>query len=338
MRPIANFLFMAIILPVLSAAAQSPSGSPSVAEVGGETITLQDLKQAAGAPLSRLEEQVYNLQQQKLQEMIADRLLAQEAHRRNISVEALTESEITHNATVTPEEIHNFYEANKNQLQKPEPEMQDQLRAYLLNQKLAARRKEFVATLQAQTKVAVHLEQPVPFRLEVKADGPSRGPAAAPVTIVEFEDFQCPFCKKVQATLDQVLARYGDKVRMVHHDFPLQSLHPASLKAHEAARCAEEQGKFWEFRTLLYTNAPAAGPEQLNSYATQAGLNVSSFKECVGSDKFAAVIKKDQSEGDRLGVDGTPAFFINGRLLSGSQPESEFSRIIDEELSKRAMK
>jgi protein-disulfide isomerase len=184
----------------------------------------------------------------------------------------------------------------------------------------------------------VYLDPPVPFRAHVGVDGPTRGAPDALVTLVEFEDFQCPFCKKAQETVQNVLARYKDKVKLVHRDFPLQPLHPASLKAHEAARCAEEQGKFWEYRDLLYKNAPAANSDQLTQYASQLAMNLPDFDKCVESEKFRGIVQKDEDEGDRLGVQGTPAFFLNGRLLSGAQPDAEFSRIIDEELNKRAQR
>jgi protein-disulfide isomerase len=318
---------------------QNQSQITTVAEVNGERISLQDLEQASGEPLAQLQDQAYRLKRQKLDQMIGDRLLAREASRRKIPVESLVEVEVNAKAAaVTPEEIHRVYELNQSQLRKPETEVADQIRDLLRDQKIATRRAEFVKSLQSQTKVSIYLEPPAPFRSVVGGDGPSRGPVEAQITIVEFEDFQCPFCKKAQATLDQVLLRYKDKVRVVHRDFPLQPLHPASQKAHEAARCAEEQGKFWEYRELLYKDAPAAGPEQLNAYASKTGVDVAAFKQCLDSGKFKMVVQKDEAEGDRLGVQGTPAFFINGRLLSGAQPEDEFARVIDEELNKRAQK
>src|SRR6266849_7310464 len=320
-------LSLALLLssPVSS---QNEAQMTTVAEIDGQRISLQDLKQASGEPLARLEEQTYQLKQQKLQQMIEDRLLAREARRRNISLELLICAEITSKAAeVAPAEIHRVYELNRGQLQKPESEVEGQLRSLLHDQKVAERRHEFAKSLEATAKVSVYLEPPSPFRAEVGVDGPSRGAADALVTIVEFEDFQCPFCKKALESLQQVLIRYKDKVKLVHRDFPLQPLHPASLKAHEAGRCAEEQGKFWEYRDLLYKNAPAAGPEQLTSYASQLGMNLPDFKKCLDSDNFKAVVQKDEEEGVRLGVQGTPAFFINGRLLSGAQPESEFAHI-----------
>src|SRR5262249_40488304 len=183
--------------------------------------------------------------------------------------------------------------------------------------------------------VKVLLMAPAPFRAEIQGTGPSRGPDNAAVTIVEFEDFQCPFCKQVHETVERVLTKYNGNIRLVHRDFPLDELHPAAHSAHQAGRCAAEQGKFWEYRSLLYANAPNANPEQLATYAKQVDLDQARFKTCLArTDQLNAVIQTDLVEGERLGVSGTPAFFINGRLLSGSQPESEFSRVIDEELTR----
>jgi protein-disulfide isomerase len=311
----------------------------TVAELDGERISLQDLKEVSGEPLARLEQQAYQLKRARLDQMIEDRLLEREARRRSISLQSLIDDEIASKvAAVTPEEIHNAYELNRNQLQKPEVEVAEELRSLLRDQKIAVRRREFARSLQANAKVSIYLDPPTPFRAHVGADGPSFGATDALVTIVEFEDFQCPFCKKAEDTMRLVFARYKNKVRLVHRDFPLQPLHPASLEAHEAGRCAEEQGKFWEYRELLYKNAPAAGPEQLLAYATQVGMSVSDFKKCLDTEKFKVVVQKDEEEGDRLGVQGTPAFFINGRSLSGAQPLSEFSRMIDEELERRAQR
>lgn len=320
-------------------AATGSATAQAVADVDGDKITSTDLEQAAGQALATLEEQAYRIKQQKLEELVGDRVLAHEADRRHVSVDSLVASEITSKvAPVTAEEMHALYEANRNQLPGTELELKDQLDAYLRAQKAAARRQEFIRSLQSASAITVYLTAPAPFRAHLQGTGPSRGPAEAPVTIVVFEDFQCPFCKQVHQTLEMVLARYKDRVRLVHRDFPLDALHPAAWKAHEAARCAEQQGKFWEYRNLLYVNAPAAGPDQLSGYASQAGIDVKSFTQCLSSTVFKAAVQADVSEGNRLGVNGTPAFFVNGRLLSGAQPEAEFARIIDEELGHQITK
>ena len=318
--------FFLLTFPLLLSPGFSQNGgqTATVAEVEGEKISVQELNEASGEPLANLEEQAYRLKQQKLEQLIDNRLLAREAQRRKTPLEELIRTEVTAKAVeVTPEEIHRVYELNKTALQKPEPEVADQLRTVLREQNIATRRHEFANTLRANAKVAVYLEPPDPFRATVGVDGPSRGAPNARVTIVEFEDFQCPFCRKAQDTLQQVLLRYKDTVRFVHRDFPLQPLHPTSWKAHEAAHCAAEQGKFWEYRDLLYKNAPAA-PDQLITYASQLGLDSAVFKACVDSSRFKAVVQIDEDEGDRLGVQGTPAFFINGRPLAGAQPKESF--------------
>jgi protein-disulfide isomerase len=333
-------LVLLLMIPMFLSVVFGQNGAPAtaVAEVDGEKISAQELNDAAGQSLATLEEQTYRLKQEKLQELIDDHLLAREAQRRHITLDALIATEITSKVPeVTQQEIQRVYELNKARLQKPESEVDGQLRSALLDKNMATRRHEFANILRANAKVAVYLEPPPPFRLAVGVDGPTRGPANASVTIVEFEDFQCPYCKKAMDTVEQVRLRYKDKVRIVHRDFPLQPLHPTSWKAHEAARCAEEQGKFWEYRDLLYKNAPA-GPEQLTAYASQLGLNSTDFKKCQDSGRFKAVVRKDEDEGAKLGVQGTPAFFINGRPLPGAQPESEFSRVIDEELNKQAQR
>jgi protein-disulfide isomerase len=328
------FLPLTTLLLLVATAMAQNSPAP-VATVNGEAISEQDLREASGASLARLEDQEYRLKEQKLDGMIEKRLLAHEAQRRNITVEALLDKEVTAKTPdVTPQEIQSAYELYKDKLKKPGSEVDGQLRTLLHDRKMAARRLEYVKSLRASADVSVHMTPPPAFHANVGTQGPSLGAANAPITIVEFEDFQCPFCKKSQDTVEQVIARYKDRVRFVHRDLPLQSLHPASWKAHEAGRCAEEQGKFWEYRSLLYKNAPAASPEQLNNYASQVGLNMSDFGKCMDSDKFKAAVQKDEDEANRLGIQGTPAFFINGRLLSGAQPESEFVRIIEDELNK----
>jgi protein-disulfide isomerase len=327
------YLVAIAFLAVFSVMAQEPR--EIVAKVDGENISAQDLREAAGLSLARLEDETYRIKQQKLQSLIEDKLLAHEAGRRHVSLESLIETEITSKVgAVTPREIDALYEMYEKRWQKPESEVEGQLRSLLLEQKVRARRHEFAQSLQANAKVSVYLDQPTPVRAVVGVNGPSRGPASAAVTIVEFEDFQCPFCKRAQDTMEQVLARYQDRVRMVHRDLPLRTLHPAAWKAHEAGRCAEEQGKFWEYRALLYQNAAAISLDQLNNYASQADLNVSDFTKCLNSGKFNSVVQKDEDEANRLGIQSTPFFFINGRLLSGAQPESAFVRIIEDELSK----
>jgi protein-disulfide isomerase len=161
-----------------------------------------------------------------------------------------------------------------------------------------------------------------------------RGPAGATVTIVEFSDFHCPFCRRAQPTLSELLTRYGDRVKLVYRDFPIDQLHPQARLASEAARCAHEQGRFWPYHDLLYANAPKASPDDLKSYARTTGLELASFEQCLSSGKHRTAVQNDIEEGARVGVTGTPTFFINGRQLGGAQPLERFVEVIEEELAR----
>jgi protein-disulfide isomerase len=171
-------------------------------------------------------------------------------------------------------------------------------------------------------------------RIQVNVDGaPFVGATVAPVTIVEFSDFHCPFCQRAEDTIGQILSRYGDRVRLIWRDYPIDNLHPQSRQAHEAARCASDQGKFWPYHKALFAGPPKP-PDQLPAVAQETGLDMASFKACVASGKHQAAVQQDIEEGKRLDVTGTPTFFINGRLLAGAQPLEAFVRVIDDELAR----
>jgi len=161
-------------------------------------------------------------------------------------------------------------------------------------------------------------------------DDPSLGPIDAPVTIIEFGDYQCPFCKLFfDETLPQIRSTYGDQVRFVFRDFPLTSIHPNSQKASEASECADDQGRFWEYHALLWANQQALAVADLKAYAAQLGLDAATFADCLDTGKNAPEVQKDSSDAVSYGVTGTPWFFINGTALPGAQPFSEFQTVID---------
>jgi protein-disulfide isomerase len=308
-----------------------------LAEVNGDVISAEEVEKALGAQLAKLHEQIYTLKRQKLEALIRERLFAQEAARRGVSVQILLDAEVTSKVSVvTEQEVEQFYQANKTRLGSgDEATVREQVRNGLQNQKLAAQRDAFVQLLRGRAAVIVHLQAPPIVRVEVSVDGaPARGPETAPVTIVEFSDFYCPFCKQAEPTLARVLARYGDKIRLVYRDFPNEQLHPGAIKAAEGGRCAHEQGKFWAYHDILFQRPPGKGPDDLKTYAQQAGLDLVAFESCLASERYAAAVRKDLAEAVSLSIAGTPGFFINGRSLTGAQPLEAFVRLIEEELSR----
>ncbi|MFQ5975248.1 MAG: thioredoxin domain-containing protein [Candidatus Hydrothermarchaeales archaeon] len=193
-----------------------------------------------------------------------------------------------------------------------------------------------VSTLESpQTTSPAPTETPSPTQAPASLvdDDPSRGPDNAPVTIVEFSDFQCPYCARSAIVVHQIIDTYGNKVRFVYRDFPLSSIHPNAQKAAEAAECADEQGKFWELHDIIFTNQNKMGVNDLKQFAKDLGMDSNNFDECLDSGKYEAEVKKDMQDGINAGVTSTPTFFINGEKIVGAKPFSDFQQVIDSKLT-----
>ena len=308
-----------------------------LAVVNGAPITAAEVDAKLGASLAKLQEQIYTMQRAQLDTLIEEKLLAAEAAKRKVTLDALTQAEI--NARIQPvttADASTFFEANKARLQGGTfATLEEQIKTHLTSQRLTARRKEFVATLRDTATVTTYLEAPEPFRSEVSVAGaPVRGNPNAPVTIVEFSDFHCPFCRRAHPVIQQLMTKYGDRVRLVYKDMPLDNLHPNARAAAEAGRCAAEQGKFWEFHDKLFANEPDSSPATLNRLAQEVGINIPPFEACYKERRFKAQVDASSQEGTRLGVTGTPTFFINGRTVTGALPLESFSKVVDEELKR----
>jgi protein-disulfide isomerase len=330
------FLALVLLLLGISSVHAETLASAPLAEVNGETVTSEDLDHALGVKLTKLQEQIYALKRVELDAQIGQRLLAQEANKRGVSVAALLDSEVTAKVgLVTETEIEAFIQENRSQLKGDGAEIRDKIRASLQQRKLAEQRNQYVQLLRVQGTVVDRLQPPPVVRVQVSTDGaPIRGTADAPVTVVEFSDFHCPFCKRVQPTLTQVLEKYPGKVRLLFRHLPLDALHPQARSAAEASWCAQDQGKFWEYHDLLFANAPQAARDDLKHYAEEIDLDVSKFESCLSQNAHRDSVQRDIDEVNKLGVSGTPAFFINGRPLSGAQPLERFIQVIDEELTR----
>ena len=330
------------LLPLLAAAAsvaaapaQNLSGAEPLAQVNGAVITDAEVEAGLAQSLSKLREQIYREKRMRLEALIDERLLAGEAAKRGVSADALIASEITAKAApVSDADAAAFYEANKTRLKGDLAQWREKIRTFIGEQRATAARQAFVKTLREGAAVKVFLEPPPVFRATVNvSSAPVRGNPSAPVTIVEFSDFHCPFCRKVQPVLVQLLSKYPDRVRIVYKDLPLDNLHPQARAAAEAARCAADQGKFWEFHDKLYAAGPDGSPETLKRFAQDVAVDVERFEACRSTRQHRAAVEKDVREGGSLGITGTPGFFINGRFLSGAQPVEAFARIVDEELA-----
>ncbi len=321
-------LLMTVAWPLLAAdAATKP-----VATIGNAAITAGELESAVGSRLVRVRTEEYTIRRGVLDEMVATRLLEAEAARRHITVEELVKTEVEAKiAEPSRSDLEPMYDGISDRFPGMTKEQAlDQIADGMRRQRIAERRAELIRQLRAAAGVKVNLEPP---RVAVKADGPWRGKAAAPVTIVEFSDFECPFCSRVTTTLRQIEERYGENVRIVFRDYPLAS-HRTAKRASEAAHCADDQGKFWEMHDRLFSKG--GGPitdGDIDRFATQAKLDHEAFAACLESGKYKDAYRTSQDEGYHAGVTSTPSFFINGRMLIGAAPFEMFASVIDEELA-----
>lgn len=337
---VSAFAGAAFIVGCSSGAAQQPQQGPGdvVATVGGASITLAQVDdRAMRQPASnfasmRLSQALFEARRAALDEMVGDALLDQESKARGIERRVLDQMEITgKTAPVTDDDVSAWYQANAARVQGA---TLDQIRAPIRNllteQRLREARDRFLDTLRAKTSVRTMLEPP---RQQVATAGrPTRGPQNAPIEMIEFSDFQCPYCLRANPVVTKLLGAYGDKIRFTYRHFPLPT-HPNARPAAEAAQCANEQGKFWPFHDRLFANPTQLGADDLKKHAAAVGLDPAAFNSCVDAHKYKADVDADIQAGTEVGVDGTPAFFIDGRMVSGAQPYEVFKRIVDEELA-----
>lgn len=319
----------------------SDSGDPAVAaRLDGEDITVGTVDAWIKEELFRQatedgnEAKTHELRSQAVENLINERLVEREAKVRGVDSDTLMEEEAAKRMAVSEAEVLQFYEQNKANLGDMDFETAAvRIRQHLERTKGPQAARAFVTELRTGSEVEILIQIP---RIEVAATGPGKGPETAPVTIVEFSDYQCPFCKRAEPVIADVLKRYDGKVRFVFRQFPLDRIHPLARPASEAALCADDQGKFWEYHALLFGDKPDLTPAGLTGYAESLELDMDTFGTCVKERTHQAVVETDVNDGRAAGVTGTPAFFVNGIVLKGAQPVEEFSRIIDAELAAAA--
>jgi predicted DsbA family dithiol-disulfide isomerase len=327
-------LFISLCLPAV-ALCQGTVAKEPVAVIGGKAVYEDELLPLMIEQLQEIRNQEYEIKSRALEQLINQKVLEAEAAKKGMSVDALLDRNVT--AAVpdpTDSEVEAFYLGQKDRLNRPLNEIRQQLRENLKQTKLQQTRSDFIQRLWSDSQVGILLSPP---RTEVAYDlGRVRGDAAAPITIVEFSDFQCPFCRTSFPIVKQLLEKYAGKIKIAYRDYPLHQIHPQAHIAAEGARCAGEQGKFWEYHDLLFTNQDKLDQTGLIQHAKTLKLNQRQFETCLGSGKYKPAIEADVQAAAKARVSGTPAFFINGIAVTGAQPASAFERIIDAELTRIA--
>ncbi|MBL8933286.1 MAG: thioredoxin domain-containing protein [Archangium sp.] len=304
-----------------------------LAKLNGKEIKLKDVDDVVGAKIKELDKQKFETRKQGLEQLIVQSLVKDAAGKEGKTEEQFLKANIDEKLPPPPDaEIAKVFEENKAQMPPGSTleSMRPQIIGFLQQEQKRQIAMKLFGDLRAKAQVQVLLSEP---RVTVEAKGPAKGASEAKVTIVEFSDFQCPFCSKAEPSVDEVMKNYSDKVKVVFRHFPLD-FHEKAFKAAEGAACAEEQGKFWEFHKTLFANQGAIDVNDLKAHAKTLGLDAAKFNECLDGGKMKAKVDADMAAGRAVGVNGTPAFFINGIAISGAQPYEKFKEIIDSELAK----
>lgn len=315
-----------------------------LARVNGVAVTEGEVRQAAASELKKLrltrlqyeakhKQKVHDAVESNLDRLVGLKLVEQEAERRSLPVQELLRLEVSAGLKQpTDQEVANFYQSNRKKLKKSLEEMTGEIRRYLSRQQYQKRYQAFVDRLKAASQVESFLE---PNRVEIQTlSSPSLGPVGAPVTLVEFSDFQCPYCARLAPVVKRIAGEYPGQVRVVFRQFPLRSIHAHAQKAAEASLCAFDQGRFWDMHDALFADIKKLGPKDLTARAKKLNLDLDAFSHCLDSGKYAAAVQQDLEDGMAAGVSGTPAVYVNGRVLKGSKPYDGIKKVIEEELQR----
>jgi protein-disulfide isomerase len=285
--------------------------------VNGVNVTSAMVEDTIKPLVYDVQRQVYALRKKQLDTRINDILLTQAAQKRQVGPEVLLQTEIAAKIKpVSEADARQFYDQNKGSIKGDFEQTKAQIVEYLQQKQQEELEGALVKQLRSGATVQTFLREPVAPVYQISTDDqPSRGALNAPVTLVEFTDFQCPSCAAMQPVLERITAEYGEqRVRLVVRDFPLQQ-HANAFKAAEAAEAARAQGKYWEYAKLLFANQQALDVSKLKEYATQIGLDRAKFDAMIDSGQLSPKVQSDLNEGNRLGINATPSFFVNGRPL-----------------------
>lgn len=311
-----------------SASAAAQEDSSVVAEVGGVKVTMAELEQEESAKLLSAHYQYYQVEIKALDELIDKKLIEQKAKSEHLTVDQLVDRDIKPLVKdPTDDQMEVYYEGLDTD--QPFEMVRGKILEKLRQMRMEKARAAYARTLRTESTVYVTLAPP---RVDVGVESAQMiGPKNAPVTLVEFADYECPYCQKVSPDLRKLQAEFGDKVSFTYRDFPLP-MHAHAEKAAEAARCAGEQGKFWEFHDELF-QSKELDFDQLKVHAQALKLDSARFDKCLDAGDEAAAVGQDRKEGVRLGLTGTPSFFINGHFLSGAVDYATLRKVVAQQLA-----
>jgi protein-disulfide isomerase len=298
---------------------------------GTRVIREREIDEVIGSQLYNLKERIYNLRKKALEDLVLQILMKEEADKRGATEEELRKQLMPVKVDVKQSEVDKAYTDILGTLENmSKDEAKQRIRLELESRKKLETYKLAVSEIVGRAKVETFLLEPVPPLVTINTEGPTRGPLDAPVTVVEFSDFQCPYCKQAAATVKTLIDSYGSNVKWIFKQMPLP-IHPDAFKAAQASICASEQGKFWEYHDLLFSSGELSTPS-LTKHASELGLREDQFSSCLNSERSAGIVRKDVQEATQADVQGTPTYFVNGRIIRGIKSIDDFKKMIDQAL------
>ena len=309
-----------------------------VARVGDIEVTFGELEAAwrdnDAASRLRMLQELYETRRRALDILLGDKLIEREASSRGVTRDELLITELpSRTLDVTEEEVQLLWDRNKDRF--PDQTIEDlrpEIVAAIEQQRPIQALHAYTNELRDAAGDVVVLLEPHREAIATLSEDPARGPADAPVEIVEFSDFDCPYCQRATETIEQLLEEFAGQIRFVYKDYPLPT-HPDAFKAAEAGNCAHEQDRFWELHDTMFANQGALSVEELHAYAENLGLDTDAFAECLDSGRHTATVERDMAIGDGYGVSSTPTLFLNGRAVLGAAPYDTFAEIVREEIA-----
>lgn len=310
-------------------AVTSDKGSDVVAEIAGHKFTRAELEQNKAARLLRARNQFYLAEREALNQFIDEQLLNDKAQAEHLSVDQLVQRDIVSHVTdPTEDQLAVYYEGLGSE--EPFAAVRDKILSHIRELRVSKARAEYLKDLRNRNGVVVTLSPP---SADVSLDGAViRGTRGAPVTLIEFADYECPYCQQIHPELKKLMQQYDGKMAFAFKDCPLP-MHPNAAKAAEAAHCAGEQGAFWEYHDLLFEKGGKLDLPQLKEHARTLKLDTGRFDKCVDTSAAAAAVQNGFREAKELGVTGTPSFFINGHFVSGAVKYDDLREMVDKELT-----
>jgi len=345
-------LFLALVIGAFALSGctkpQLPSSDGEVssvyAVVNGQEIKGKDVLDKIKNELTELKRNEYEIKKRATDEAIQQLLVESEAKKQGSTVDKLfAQFENMKDQEVSKDDIQAFLKVRNIDEKKLTKQEKDSVPQIVKMQRVYEARQKYIADLRSKANVQYKLVKPEEPKFDVAVgSGTPLGPTTAKVTIVEFSDFQCPFCSRGRQRVEEIKQKYGDKVKIYFRNFPLEQIHPQAFHAAEAAACALEQGKFWDYHNQLFDHQDMYRDKDIaknvdknfEKLATAASLDAKAFADCLKSGKHTADIRHDMEEAQKYGVNSTPTFFVNGHAIRGAQPIEAFSEAIDEELSK----